>query len=136
MFPVQVVVGAQQRLLFDDNADTLARLGFDIAPFGIDTVVVNGVPEGFSCEPGKVERMVADIAVILSEERSSLQEIMQQSMAEKFAMLEASGSAPLGSAIEAQRLIDTLFASENAEMTSNGRRIVCILPTEELDKRF
>lgn len=136
MFPVQVVVGAQQRLLFDDNADTLARLGFDIAPFGIDTVVVNGVPEGFSCEPGKVERMVADIAVILSEESSSLQEIMQQSMAEKFAMLVASGSAPLGSAIEAQRLIDTLFASENAEMTSNGRRIVCILPTEELDKRF
>lgn len=136
LFPVQVQVGAQSRLLFDDNAQILAKLGFDIAPFGNDTVVVNGVPEGYSCEPGKVERLVGDLVAILSEERSSLQEVMQQSIAERFAMLGAVNSAPLGSAIEAQHLIDTLFASENAEITSNGRRIICIVPVEEIDKKF
>ena len=136
LFPVQVQVGTQNRLLFDDNAALLSQLGFDIAPFGTDTVVVNGVPEGYSCEPGKVEGLVSDLVAILSEDYNSLPEMMQQAMAERFAMLGAVNSAPLGSAIEAQRLIDTLFASENAEITPGGRRIVCIVPVEEIDKKF
>ena len=37
---------------------------------------------------------------------------------------------------EAQRLIDSLFACANAEYTNSGRRIISILPIEELDKRF
>lgn len=136
LFPVQVQVGTQNRLLFDDNAELLSQLGFDIAPFGTDTVVVNGVPEGYSCEPGKVERLISDLIVILSEEHNSLPKLMQQAIAERFAMLGAVNSAPLGSAIEAQRLIDTLFASDNAEITSSGRRIISIVPVEEIDKKF
>lgn len=136
MFPVQVVVGAQQRLLFDENAGLLANLGFDITPFGADTVVVNGVPEGCSCEQGKVEKLISDIVVILSEQKSSLQEVMQQAMAEKFATIGASNSSPLSSPLEAQHLIDTLFASDNAEITSTGKRIICIIPAEDIDKKF
>ena len=37
---------------------------------------------------------------------------------------------------EAQRLIDDLFACENAEYTNTGRRIVAIINAEEIDKRF
>ena len=48
MFPVKVEVGAANRAVFDDKAELLARLGFDISPFGTDTIVVNGVPEGYS----------------------------------------------------------------------------------------
>ena len=136
LFPVQVRVGAAVRLLIDDNAELLGRLGFDITPFGTDTIAVNGVPEGYSCEPGRIEQMTADIAAILSEERSALPEIMQQSVAERFANLESASGGPLDSPLEAQRLIDTLFASENAEVTSDGKRIVCIVPVSELDKKF
>ncbi len=136
LFPVQVQVGTRDRLLFEDNAELLARLGFDISPFGNDTIVVNGVPEGYSCEPGKVEHLVSDLVVILSEEHNSLPELMQQAIAERFAMLGSINSAALGSAIEAQRLIDTLFASDNAEITPGGRRIISIVPVEEIDKKF
>jgi hypothetical protein len=45
LFPVQVQVGAASRLLFEEHASTLAAAGFDITPFGTDTIVVNGVPE-------------------------------------------------------------------------------------------
>ena len=136
LFPVQVQVGAPQRLLFEENAALLGRLGFDIAPFGNDTVVVNGVPEGYSCESGKVERLVGDLVFILSEDRDALPEVMQQRLAEKFATLGASHAEPLASPTEAQRLIDTLFASGNAELTPGGRRIVSIVPIGDLDKRF
>ena len=136
LFPVQVTVGVQQRLLFEENAALLGSLGFDIAPFGTDTVVVNGVPEGYSCESGKVEQLVSDLVYILSEDRDALPEVMQQRLAEKFATLGASHADPLSSPQEAQRLIDTLFASGNAELTPGGRRIVSIVPLGEIDKKF
>ncbi len=136
LFPVQVQVGAQQRLLFEDNAALLAQLGFDIASFGTDTVVVNGVPEGYSCEPGKVEQLVSDLVYILSEEREALPEMLQQRLAEKFATLGASHADPPSSPQDAQRLIDTLFACDNAELTPGGRRIVSIVPLGDIDKRF
>ena len=136
LFPVQVQVGAPQRLLFEDNAALLTRLGFDIAPFGTDTVVVNGVPEGYSCEGGKVEQLVGDLVYILSEDSQALPEMMQQRLAEKFATLGAAHAGPLSSPTEAQRLIDTLFASENAELTPGGRRIVSIVTTADIDKKF
>ena len=136
LFPVQVTVGAQHRLLFEDNAVLLGRLGFDIAPVGTDAVVVNGVPEGYSCEPGKVEQLVGDLVFILSEDRDALPEMMQQRLAEKFATLGASHADPLSSPQEAQRLIDTLFSSGNAEYTPGGRRIVEIVALTDIDKKF
>ena len=136
LFPVQVAVGVQQRLLFEENAALLGSLGFDIAPFGTDTVVVNGVPEGYSCESGKVVQLVGDLVYILSEDSQALPEMMQQRLAEKFAALGASHADPLISPQEAQRLIDALFASSNAELTPGGRRIVHLVPLTEIDKEF
>jgi DNA mismatch repair protein MutL len=136
LFPVQVQVGAAQRLLFEEHAALLTRLGFDVAPFGTDTVVVNGVPEGYSCEAGKVEQLVSDLVYILSEDKDALSELMQQRMAEKFAALGASHADSLTSPQEAQRLIDTLFASDNAELTPGGRRIVSIVSLQDIEKRF
>lgn len=136
LFPVEVQVGAAQQQLFTGHADMLASLGFDITPFGPDSVVVNGVPEGYSCEAGKVQKMVADLMDILSEDGPALPEMARQRTAERLASSGASNSAPLGSALEAQALIDTLFASENAELTSNGRRIVNIVKIGDIDKLF
>ncbi len=61
---------------------------------------------------------------------------MHSSMAEKFAILGASSAKVPSSPFEAQHLVDSLFACDNAELTSRGRRIVSIIPVEELDKKF
>jgi len=135
LFPLQVQVGVQQRLLFDDNAELLAKLGFDIQPDGSDSVVVNGVPEGYSCEPGKVQQMVESLVLILSDPGNSLPDIMRRNMAEKIAALEALGAEALRED-EAGAFLDTLFASGNAELTPGGKRIVSIIDIEELDKYF
>ena len=133
---MQVKVGAAQRTLFDDNAGLLGKLGFDITAFGSDTVVVNGVPEGFSCESGSVEKLVNDIMYILSEDAGGLQDIMEQRLAGKIAALEASGAPAPESPAEAGRIIDTLFACESPELTPRGRRILCIISLGDLDKLF
>ena len=136
LFPVQVQVGTASRLLFDDNAAMLASVGFDIAPFGTDTVVVNGVPEGYSCEPGKVQQMVQDILLILSDETSGVPEVVRAALASKFATLGSVNAEPPRNALEAQQLIDTLFACDNAELTATGKKITAVMSTDDLEKRF
>ena len=136
LFPVQVNVGVEGRLLFDANDTLLKRLGFDIEAFGTDTVVVNGVPEGYSTEAGKVHTMVGDLILILADDHGALPEMMEQSLAQKFAVLGASGGEKLFSPTEAQRLVDALLSSTNPEFTSSGRRIISILPLDEIDRRF
>ena len=136
LFPVQVQVGAAARLLFDENAAMLASVGFDIAPFGTDTVVVNGVPEGYSCEPGKVQQMVQDILLILSDETSGVPEVVRAGLASKFATLGSLNAEAPRNALEAQQLIDSLFACDNAELTASGKKITAVMSAEDLEKRF
>ena len=136
LFPAQVQVGVENRLLFDANAELLQRLGFDITPFGTDTIVVSGVPEGYSCESGKVETMVYDLLLILNDSSKNLKEMMDSSTALKFAKLGASTGRNIGSVQEAQALVDALLNCENAEFTPSGQRIISILTLDELEKRF
>ena len=136
LFPVTVTVGVEGRLTIDAHSETLRKLGFDIAPFGPDSVVVNGVPEGYSAEPGKAEEMVGNLLLILSDDSASLPGVMEQAMAGKFAILGASGSEKLTSPLEAQRLVDALLQSDNPEYTPSGKKIISIVALEELEKKF
>jgi DNA mismatch repair protein MutL len=136
LFPEQVNVGVEGKLLFDDNASLLADLGFDIVPLGKDTVAVNAVPEGFSAEPGKAEELVRNIMAILADDSHALPGVLEQSLAQKFAALGAATAKKPASPIEAQRLVDALLQGENPEFTPGGKRIISIVPLDEIEKRF
>ena len=136
LFPVTVQVGVENMGLFNEHASMLESLGFDISPFGVDTIVVNGVPEGYSAEAGKVQSMVSDLLFILADDHGALPEVMTANLASRFAMLGALKGDPITNPVEAQRLIDSLFACSNSEFTSTGRRIITIIPVDEIDKRF
>lgn len=136
LFPSTIQVGVASRTLFDENAGLLSSLGFDITPFGTDTIVVNGVPEGFSCESSAVRTMVDNLTVILSEDKTSLKTGMLSAVAEKFAVLGASGNDSAISPTEARALVDSLLASSNPEFTSRGKRILSLIGTDEIEKRL
>ena len=136
LFPVTVQVGVENMCLFDEHSQMLSALGFDIAPFGVDTIVVNGVPEGYSAEAGKVQTMIGDLLLILAEDHNALPEMMIANMAAKFARLGSLSADQLTNPAEAQRLIESLFACENPEYTSSGRRVVSLIPIQDIEKRF
>ena len=80
--------------------------------------------------------MVEELIRILSEDHNSLPELMTANLASKFAALGARGCESMTNPAEAQRLIDNLFACENPEYTSQGRKIISIIPMEEIDRKF
>lgn len=134
LFPVQVNVGVDNRLIFDVNAEMLSSLGFDISPFGNDTIVVNGMPEGFQVDQSSVESAMADVLIILSEGGTGLQEMMESSMAEKFARMAAAGCKDIETSAEAAALIDSLYSSSNPEFTPGGRRTMRLLTSDDIEK--
>ena len=136
LFPVRVQVGVDRRLLFDEHAKMLAGLGFDIAPFGEDAIVINGVPQGYSAEEGKIRQMVADLEMVLTDVPTALPQTVVGSLAEKFAILGASHGDAVTSPATARQLLEALLATENPERTSGGKKTLVVFPQEELDKKF
>jgi len=136
LFPVEVGVGEAGRMVIEEHSALLRKLGFEIDPFGNDSVVVNAVPEGYSTQPGKVQAMVDDLLVVLADDAASLPRMMEQSMAQKFALLGAASGAEISGISEAQSLVDALLGSENPEYTPSGKKIISIMPVEEIEKRF
>ena len=136
LFPVQVQVGVEGRLRFEEHAKMLASLGFDIAPFGEDAIAVNGVPQGYSAEEGKIRQMVADLEMVLTDVPAVLTQTVLGSLAEKFAILGASHGDGVTTPAAARQLLDALLKTENPERTSGGKKTLAIFPQEELDKKF
>lgn len=136
LFPVQVPVGVENRLIFDEHSALLRSLGFDIAPFGNDTIVVNGMPEGFQVDQNSVEEAMAEVLIALSDNHTSLPGMMESAMAEKFAKMAASEGKPIETVSAAKSLMDSLFACSNSEYTSNGRKIMTIMTIDDIEKRF
>ncbi len=133
---MQVQVGVEGRLRFDEHTKMLASLGFDIAPFGEDSVVVNGVPQGYSAEEGKIRKMVADLEMVLTDVPAVLPQTVLGSLAEKFAILGASHGDGVTTPAAARQLLDALLKTENPERTSGGKKTLAVIPQDELDKKF
>jgi len=136
LFPEQVKVGVENCLLLMDKAPLLQSLGFDIRPFGNDTVVAAGVPEGYSAQQGNAEKMVWEILEIIKDDHSLLEQTMTATLAAKFAAAGAATEEKVSSTLQAQRLIDSLFACTSAEFTPSGHRTMVIVPVSEIDKKF
>ena len=136
LFPVSVRIGVENVPVVVANSEVLKGFGFDIAPFGTDSVVVNAIPAGYSSEEGRVETMVGDLLLLLQDNHSIISELVRSDMAGKLAVLGASGYDGVRNADEAQRLVDALMASTNPEFTAAGRKTMVIIPADELDRKF
>ena len=136
LFPVSVRIGVENVPVIEANSEVLKGFGFDIAPFGTDSVVVNAIPAGYSSEEGRVETMVGDLLLLLQDNHSIIFELVRSDMAGKLAVLGASGYDGVRNADEAQRLVDALMASTNPEFTAAGRKTMVIIPADELDRKF
>lgn len=136
LFPLELNIGVDRRLVLDEHARLFSQIGFDIRPLGEDSIRVEGIPEGYGSSAGAVEDTVMELIAILMEEGGTLQEIMNQKLAERIASSGARSAENVGTPLQAQRLIDKLFECDNAEVTPAGLRTVGIISIEDIDKLF
>lgn len=136
LFPLQVQVGAGNVALIEGKQEMLSNMGFDIRPFGSDSVIVSALPLWYDFGQEAVEELLAELLQSLEEEHSSLPEMMQSRIAGKLAQSKALSAGGKLSQAEAKALMDKLMSCNNTECTPSGKKICRILGPEELDKLF
>lgn len=132
LFPAHYELPPQDYILLNEVLPDLARIGFDISPFGKNTVVVQGVPSGL---PGGEEKNVLDEVVEqLKHESPDATSKRSEKLLAQLAKRLSRNVAAMNQKENQQALIDELFACSQPEYTSDGKKVFTMMRKEELDK--
>ncbi len=133
LLPVQVELGAEQMTLFDEALATLNRSGFEVSPFGGQTVRIEATPAVLSRKsPEKSFLAVMDDIASLKKSGYDLNKAIAQSIACRSAVMAGDRLADK----EAMSLVDSLLKCENRYSCPHGRPTFIKMSREDLDKQF
>lgn len=131
LFPLSIELASSDVLLLNEVLPDLVRIGFDIAPFGQNTFVIQGVPS--SLTSGEEKSLVDDVLELLRNEASNAVEHRSEKMLAHVAKRFSRNIVAIQQLENQQALIDELFACTQPEYTPNGKKIFTMIRKEELD---
>ncbi len=131
LFPISYETSPQDAVLLTEVLSDLARIGFDITPFGQHTFAVQGIPAGL---PAGEEKHVLDEVIDHLKHESpdavnKRTELLLAHMARRLSRNKHAIMQPEGQ----QALIDELFACTQPEYTPDGKKVFVMVRKEELD---
>ena len=132
LFPSSYELAPQDALLLQEAIPDLVRMGFDIAPFGKNTFVVQGTPPGLLAgeEKNVLDEVVEQLKHEAADATAKRAEALLAAMARRLSMNIQALAQP-----EAQQaLIDELFACTMPEYAPDGKKTFVMLRKEELEQ--
>ncbi len=134
LFPVTFELNPVDLHLLLDLSDELTAIGFDIQPFGGQSVIVRALPA--SVDTNDPKSLIEGLLEQLKNETPDLAGQYKEQVAKSAARVSSLAFArPLHDA-EVQGLIDRLFACREPQTTPGGKAVLTILQMEEIEKRF
>lgn len=134
LFPVTVKLSAEGYYTLMDDLDRVSSMGFDIRDFGDSSVVVYGLPEGYCPDEESVRRGIDELVAALRDDNPA--EDFRFVLAAKMAKSAARMHDGSISDSEARLLTSQLWECRCPSVTADGRRVMTIVTTEDLDKRL
>ena len=134
LFPQTLELNPADSALLKNILDDLLSLGFDIREFGKDTFIISGTPgvlDGSSPEI-IVEKLLEEYKNSPVNARSKAKEQIAISLAKASAL-------DYGTELkqeEIDHLIDNLFACATPNFSPDGKKVLTIIPTDDIEKSF
>ncbi|MRT92194.1 DNA mismatch repair endonuclease MutL [Ancylomarina sp. 16SWW S1-10-2] len=134
LFPQTIEFNASDYTLLQVIIEDVRALGFDIREFGKKTFVINGTPADIQNVNPKelIENLLENYKVNQLDVKVKVRE----NLAKALAKASAVNYGKTLNSEEMSAIIDQLFACETPNYTPDGKTIVSVLETQELDKRF
>lgn len=134
LFPLSYELPPQDAILLGEVLPDLARLGFDISPFGKNTYVVQGVPS--SLPSGEEKNVLDEVIEQLKHESSEATAKRSEKLLVNMAKRLSRNTSAIQHKENQQGLIDELFACTQPEYTADGKKIFTLVAKDELDKKL
>ncbi len=134
LFPQTIELNPADAELLKSILSDLQLLGFDIREFGKDTFIVNGTP-------GALDVASPEIIVekLLEEYKNSPVDARAKAREQIALSLAKASSLDYGVELkqeEVDHLIDNLFACSTPNFTPDGKKVLTIIPTNDIEKSF
>jgi len=134
LFPLTVEFTPAELDAIEAHAELLAKLGYELEPFGGRTIAVHAVPAPHA--RFDAERCLRDVVADLAGARFGGLANPLERFASTFACRAAIKAGQALTEREMQELVDRLFAAELPAHDVHGRPTIVQLPLGELERRF
>jgi DNA mismatch repair protein MutL len=134
LFPYTLELPAADFALLTELLPDFDMLGFDIKPFGRNTVVIEGVPP--DAHTGSEGKIVEEMLALYAEYRQNDPTHVRDNLAKSYSCKSAIKAGDPLNEPEMRSLIDQLFATSMPYVCPHGRPIILRISIEELDRRF
>ncbi|MCA1759273.1 MAG: DNA mismatch repair protein MutL, partial [Bacteroidales bacterium] len=134
LFPQTIELDAGDAELLKNILDDLLALGFDIREFGKNTFIINGTP-------GVLDVSSPEIIVekLLEEYKNSPVDAKAKAKEQVAISLAKASALDYGTELrqeEIDHLIDNLFACATPNYSPEGKKVLTIIPLEDIEKTF
>jgi DNA mismatch repair protein MutL len=134
LFPVTFELNPVDLNLLLDVSDELAAIGFDIQPFGGQSVIMRSVPAQVDASDPK--SLIEGLLEELKNETPDIAGQFNEQVAKTAARVSSLSFVRTLQDEEIKVLIDRLFACREPQFTPGGKPVLTILQMEEIEKRF
>ena len=134
LFPQTVELNPADAELLKSILSDLLSLGFDIREFGKNTFIINGTPGVLDVSSPElvIEKLLEEYKNSPLEAKKKAKEQIAISLAKASALDYGTDLKPE----EVDRLIDNLFACSTPNFSPDGKKVLTIIQTEDIEKSF
>jgi len=134
LFPQTIELNPADAELLNSILEDLLSLGFDIREFGKNTFIINGTPGLLDVTSPEmiIEKLLEEYKNSPVDARSKAKEQIAFSLAKASALHYGMDLKQE----EVDHLIDNLFACATPNFTPDGKKVLTIISTEEIEKSF
>jgi len=132
LYPKKLDLDPGDYLLVNEIKEELGMLGIEIGDLGSNTIVINSCPAGIESNDlrGMLETLLEEYKQTQQKPGSSA----VKAVASSLARAATAGEQKSLQHNEIQQIVDELFACENPNYSTDGKKIMTIIAHEELDK--
>ena len=136
LFPFELTLSESQVSVVEENASRILQLGFDIQKSDEGKYILCGIPHGFSEEMENIEKITDSLLSKLSEAGSNFGAELREQIALTLAGAGAGCKRGEMNNMEAQALVDALFACREPMISPAGIPCVNTMTIDEIEGRL